>query len=59
MPHDQAEEFVSERLVPVAGTAQMAGMSRGEPGLPAPGHTERRPPQHTRVVDLGWPWLLQ
>ncbi len=34
MPHDQAEEFVSERLVPVAGTADMAGMSRGEPGLP-------------------------
>ncbi len=34
MPHDPAEEFVSERLMPVAGTAETAGMSRGEPGLP-------------------------
>lgn len=34
MTHDPAEEFVSERLVPVAGTAEAAGMSRGEPGLP-------------------------
>jgi len=34
MIHDPAEEFVGERLVPVAGTTDMAGMSRGEPGLP-------------------------
>lgn len=34
MTHDLAEEFVSERLVPVAGTAETAGMCRGEPGLP-------------------------
>ena len=29
------EEFVSEQIVPVAGTASTAGMARGEPGLPA------------------------
>jgi hypothetical protein len=29
------EEFVSEAMVPVAGTASTAGMARGEPGLPA------------------------
>jgi len=31
---DAAEEFVSEQLRPVAGTADTGGMSRGEPGLP-------------------------
>lgn len=28
------EQFVSESIEPVAGTADLAGMSRGEPGLP-------------------------
>jgi hypothetical protein len=31
----EREEFVSEEMVPVAGTGSTAGMSRGEPGLPA------------------------
>ncbi len=29
------EEFVSEQIVPVPGTASTARMARGEPGLPA------------------------
>ncbi len=29
-----AEEFVSEPIVPVEGTFDSAGMTRGEPGLP-------------------------
>ena len=29
-----SEEFVGDELVPVAGTAEVAGMSRREPGLP-------------------------
>jgi hypothetical protein len=29
------EEFISEQIVPVPGTASTAGMARGEPGLPA------------------------
>jgi phosphoribosylglycinamide formyltransferase-1 len=29
------EEFVCEEIVPAAGTFDTAGMSRGEPGLPA------------------------
>jgi hypothetical protein len=29
-----AEEFVSEPLQPIAGTADTSAMSRGEPGLP-------------------------
>jgi hypothetical protein len=32
---DQHEEFVSEAIVPVAGTFDAGAMSRGEPGLPA------------------------
>lgn len=28
------EEFVSEELVPIAGTADARAMARGEPGLP-------------------------
>lgn len=35
MAHDPAEEFISERLLPVPGSADAAGMARGEPGLPA------------------------
>ncbi len=34
MAHSPGEEFVSERLVPVPGTADTAGMAIGEPGLP-------------------------
>ena len=34
MPTDDREEFVSEELTPVAGTADTAAMSRGEAGLP-------------------------
>lgn len=30
-----SEEFVSEPIIPVAGTFDAAGMTRGEPGLPA------------------------
>ena len=30
-----SEEFVSESIKPVAGTFDAAGMTRGEPGLPA------------------------
>ncbi len=30
-----SEEFVSEPLVPVAGTFDAVGMTRGEPGLPS------------------------
>ena len=30
----QSEEFICEELHPVAGTADAAAMSRGEPGLP-------------------------
>jgi hypothetical protein len=30
-----AEEFISEAIEPVAGTADASAMSRGEPGLPA------------------------
>ena len=29
-----SDEFVSERIVPVAGTFDAAPMTRGEPGLP-------------------------
>ncbi len=29
------EQFISEQVLPVPGTASTAGMSRGEPGLPA------------------------
>jgi len=29
-----AEQFISEEIHPVAGTAEAAGMARGEPGLP-------------------------
>ena len=31
---DSAQEFVSEPLVPAAGSADVAAMSRGEPGVP-------------------------
>ena len=31
----ERDEFVSEPVEPVAGTADLSGMSRGEPGLPA------------------------
>lgn len=34
MAAESGEEFVGEELVPVAGTAEVAGMSRREPGLP-------------------------
>jgi phosphoribosylglycinamide formyltransferase-1 len=34
MPTDDREEFVSEELKPMAGTADTAAMSRGEAGLP-------------------------
>lgn len=30
-----SEEFVSEPIIPVAGAFDAAGMTRGEPGLPA------------------------
>jgi hypothetical protein len=30
-----SEEFVSEPIVPVAGTFDATGMTRGEPGLPS------------------------
>jgi hypothetical protein len=30
-----AQEFICEEIAPVAGTADVAGMARGEPGLPA------------------------
>ncbi len=30
-----SEEFVSEPIMPVAGTFDAAGMTRGEPGLPS------------------------
>ncbi len=30
----QHEEFISEAIVPLAGSADVAAMSRGEPGLP-------------------------
>ncbi|MHC4701438.1 MAG: DUF6504 family protein, partial [Planctomycetota bacterium] len=30
-----SEEFVSEPIIPVAGTFDAAGMTRGEPGLPS------------------------
>lgn len=33
--HGQPEEFVSEAIVPVAGSFDASAMSRGEPGLPA------------------------
>ncbi|KKK64883.1 hypothetical protein LCGC14_2979730 [marine sediment metagenome] len=33
-PDGATERFVSEPLVPDAGTADPAGMARGEPGLP-------------------------
>src|SRR5208337_707664 len=32
--HDMAEEFVGEAIRPVLGTADVAGMSTGGPGLP-------------------------
>lgn len=32
---DSAGEFVCERIAPVPGTMDVAGMLRGEPGLPA------------------------
>ena len=35
MPSQGAEQFVSEPIVPVAGTARARDMARGEPGLPA------------------------
>jgi Domain of unknown function (DUF6504) len=31
---DAGEQFVSEALQPVAGTLDLSGMARGEPGLP-------------------------
>jgi len=31
---DQREEFISEPIIPVAGSADASAMSRGEPGLP-------------------------
>jgi len=34
MSADNREQFVSEPLVPVAGTGATSGMARGEPGLP-------------------------
>ena len=34
MHESQSEEFVSEEMTPVAGTADTAAMARGEPGLP-------------------------
>ena len=34
MGHDVSEQFVSEMIEPVAGTADSAGMAIGEPGLP-------------------------
>lgn len=33
MPREQSE-FVSEPLVPIKGTSDTSGMSRGEPGVP-------------------------
>jgi hypothetical protein len=35
MAPSHSEEFVSEQILPVAGTGSTAGMARGEPGLPA------------------------
>ena len=34
MTAKQSEEFVSEEMTPVAGTADAGAMSRGEPGIP-------------------------
>jgi len=34
MSDRRREEFVSEPMIPVAGTADTAAMARGEPGLP-------------------------
>ena len=34
MAEQGSEEFVSEQMIPVAGTGDAAAMSRGEPGLP-------------------------
>ncbi len=47
------EEFVSEEIVPVAGTASTAGMARGEPGLP--GRFTWRQTQY-RVVQVLQTW---
>ena len=53
MTSSQREEFVSEQIVPVAGTASTAEMSRGEPGLPA--QFTWRDGQY-RVVDILETW---
>ena len=33
-PSAMPEQFISERITPVAGTADVRGMAAGEPGLP-------------------------
>ena len=34
MPTDNREEFICEQIIPVAGTADVAAMTRREPGVP-------------------------
>ncbi len=47
------EQFISERILPVPGTASTAGMSRGEPGLPAEFTWRDR---RYRVLDILQAW---
>ncbi len=51
---DSAGEFVCERIAPVPGTMDVAGMLRGEPGLPARFVWREREYAVAGVLSQGW-----